>query len=157
MSAEELRQAEENDRKEWLAEAEARALADLPAACPVCDGSGYTDGVTVRHPCFACACVHVYDDGSVCNGTPKAPAHHIHHAYEPPHDLPDDIAPCAECGHTDSQHAEAQEVDNDGRPTGTPVYDFFDACVQEDRDGSSHSFTTNTQAALLSSLDQEKP
>ena len=23
--------------------------------CPVCEGTGYTDGVTVRHPCFECA------------------------------------------------------------------------------------------------------
>lgn len=54
MSYEEIRQAEENDRLDWLAarEAEVRAFAD--EECPVCDGDGYTTGVTVRHPCPNC-------------------------------------------------------------------------------------------------------
>lgn len=54
MSYEELRQADEDDRRDWLAarEDEVRAFAD--EECPVCDGNGYTDGVTVRHPCPNC-------------------------------------------------------------------------------------------------------
>jgi len=54
MSYEEIRQADEDDRRDWLAarEVEVRAFAD--ELCPVCDGEGYTDGVTVRHPCYNC-------------------------------------------------------------------------------------------------------
>jgi len=35
-----------------MSEVDVRAFADED--CPVCDGAGYTDGVTVRHPCYNC-------------------------------------------------------------------------------------------------------
>ena len=54
MSGRELAEARENDEREWREDGAARALADLPAVCPACDGTGYTDGVTVRHPCVLC-------------------------------------------------------------------------------------------------------
>lgn len=45
------------------------------------------------------------------------------------------------CGHFDDAHAEAQEVDLDGRPVGS-VYDFCDDCVTEDRVRSNHAYAT---------------
>ena len=66
MSYEEIQQAEENDRKDWLADGEARAFADEP--CDVCGGTGYTNGVTVRHRCVVCNFPREFRVGATAHG-----------------------------------------------------------------------------------------